>query len=289
MLFTEVVAASAAVGATRSRTAKAATLAALLRAATPAEVEPATAWLAGEARQGRVGTGWRTLSGIDAPAAAEPTLTVEAVDTTLDALATTAGAGSTKRRAELLHGLFAAATREEQRFLTALLGGELRHGALEGVMLEAVAAAAEVPAAVGAPGLHARPGASPRPPASPSTAAQPALAAVTLQVGQARPADARLPRRFARRGARRPRPGRHRRVQARRRPHPGAPRRRRRAGLDPHPPRDHRGRARAGRAGAGAARPRLRARRRDPRARRRRPPPRVPGHDEPLRQRRVFR
>ena len=63
MLFTEVVAASAAVGATRARTAKAATLAALLRAATPAEVEPVTAWLAGEARQGRIGTGWRTLSG----------------------------------------------------------------------------------------------------------------------------------------------------------------------------------------------------------------------------------
>src|SRR6185436_18981151 len=86
MLFAEVVAASAAVGATRARTAKAAALAALLRAATPAEVAPATAWLAGETRQGRVGTGWRTLSGIDAPPAAGPTLTVEAVDTALDAL-----------------------------------------------------------------------------------------------------------------------------------------------------------------------------------------------------------
>ena len=53
MLFSEVVAASAAVGATRSRTAKAAAIADLLRAAAPAEVEPVTAWLAGEARQGR--------------------------------------------------------------------------------------------------------------------------------------------------------------------------------------------------------------------------------------------
>ena len=147
MLFSDVVAASAAVGATRSRTAKAATLAGLLRAAAPAEIEPVTAWLAGEARQGRVGTGWRTLSGIDAPPAADATLTVEHVDTTFDALAATAGAGATKRRAELLHELFAAATRDEQRFLTMLLGGELRHGALEGVMLEAVAGAAEVPAA----------------------------------------------------------------------------------------------------------------------------------------------
>jgi DNA ligase 1 len=148
VLFSEVVAASAAVGATRSRTAKAATLAALLRAAAPAEVEPATAWLAGETLQGRVGTGWRTLSGIEAAPAERPTLTVGQVDATLDALATTTGAGSTKRRAELLRDLFAAATRDEQRLLSALLGCELRQGALEGVMLEAVAAAAEVPAAV---------------------------------------------------------------------------------------------------------------------------------------------
>ena len=183
MLFTEVVAASAAVGATRARTAKAATLAALLRAATPAEVEPATAWLAGEARQGRIGTGWRTLSGIDAPPAAEPTLTVEAVDTTLDALAATAGAGSTKRRAELLHGLFAAATREEQRFLTTLLGGELRHGALEGVMLEAVAAAAEVPAAVVRRAFMLS-GRLPETARLALDGGEPALAAVTLQVGR---------------------------------------------------------------------------------------------------------
>ncbi len=148
MLFSEVVGASAAVGATRSRTAKAATLAALLRAATPAEVEPATAWLAGEARQGRVGTGWRTLSGIDALPATAPTLTVGHVDAVFAALAATAGAGSAKRRAELLHDLFAAGTRDEQRFLTMLLGGELRHGALEGVMLEAIATAADIPAAV---------------------------------------------------------------------------------------------------------------------------------------------
>ena len=183
MLFTEVVAASAAVGATRARTAKAATLAALLRAATPAEVEPATAWLAGEARQGRIGTGWRTLSGIDAPPAAEPTLTVEAVDTTLDALAATAGTGSTKRRAELLHGLFAAATREEQRFLTTLLGGELRHGALEGVMLEAVATAAEVPAAVVRRAFMLS-GRLPETARLALDGGEPALAAVTLQVGR---------------------------------------------------------------------------------------------------------
>lgn len=148
MLLAEVVATSGAVGATRSRKEKSAALAALLRAAGPGEVEAATAWLSGEPRQRKVGAGWRTLSGLGARPAAEPSLTVASVDATLDELAITAGAGSVKRRAELLGALFGAATADEQQFLTHLLGGELRHGALEGVMLEAVAAASEIPAAV---------------------------------------------------------------------------------------------------------------------------------------------
>jgi DNA ligase-1 len=147
VLLADVVATSAAVGATRARTAKAAALAALLRAAAPEEVAPATAWLAGEPRQGRLGAGWRTLSGVDVSPAAEPTLEVADVEAQLDALAATSGPGSTARRAAQLEALFGAATAAEQRFLQRLLTGELRQGALEGVMLEAVAAAAEVPAA----------------------------------------------------------------------------------------------------------------------------------------------
>jgi DNA ligase-1 len=183
MLLAEVVAASAAVGATRSRTAKAATLAAVLRAAAPEEIEPATAWLSGEARQGRIGTGWRTLSALDAPPAVAPPLTVTAVDTTLDALAATGGAGSTRRRTELLGGLFGAATHDEQRFLTALLGGELRHGALEGVMLEAVAEAAGVPAATVRRAFMLS-GRLPETARLALDGGEPALAAVTLQVGR---------------------------------------------------------------------------------------------------------
>lgn len=147
MLLAEVVAVSAAVGATRARSAKSAAIAALLRAAEPAEVPAATAWLSGELRQGRLGTGWRTLAGLDAGPAPEPSLTVARVDGLFDALAATSGAGSTRRRAELLAELFGPATAAEQRFLRSLLGGELRQGALEGVMLEAVAAASGVPAA----------------------------------------------------------------------------------------------------------------------------------------------
>ena len=147
MLLADVVAASTAVGATRSRTAKTATLAALLRAAAPEEVEPATAWLSGEPRQGRIGAGWRTLAALDVPAAATPSLAVAAVESALDALAATSGQGSAARRSALLVELFSAATGEEQAFLRRLITGELRQGALEGVMLEAIAAAAAVPAA----------------------------------------------------------------------------------------------------------------------------------------------
>ncbi|GAY13136.1 ATP-dependent DNA ligase [Pseudonocardia sp. N23] len=148
MLLAEVVTTSAAVAATRSRKEKAAAIAALLRAAHAAGVvEQAASWLSGEARQGRIGTGWRTLQAAATDPADAPSLTVAEVDATFTELAATAGAGSARRRKELLGGLFGAATEAEQAFLARLVGGELRHGALEGVMLDAIAVAAEVPLA----------------------------------------------------------------------------------------------------------------------------------------------
>ena len=144
MLFAEVVEVSATVGGTRSRKAKVEALAGLLRALDPAEVEPAVAWLAGEPRQGRLGTGWRTLAALDAPAAPASSLTIAAVDDALAEISGSSGTGSARRRGALLAALFGAATDEEQRFLVRLLTGELRQGALEGVLTEAVAAAAGV-------------------------------------------------------------------------------------------------------------------------------------------------
>lgn len=141
MLFTDVVTTSAAVGATRARKEKTAALADLLRAAAPGEVVPVVAWLSGVPRQGRIGTGWRTLAAVDVPAAARPSWTVEQVDGLLDELAGTGGQGSARRRRELLERLYGAATADEQRFLHRLLTGELRQGALEGLMVDAVAAA----------------------------------------------------------------------------------------------------------------------------------------------------
>jgi DNA ligase-1 len=176
VLFADVVRASAAVTATRSRLAKVDTLAAVLRAAaaplqpTGATAEPAAAdigvapppdvagqdprtraaairavagFLTGLPVQGRIGTGWRTLVQLDQPPAASPTLTVAEVDAALTELAATAGSGSRTRRAVLLSALLGRATADEQDFLMRLLTGELRQGALEGVMLDAVARACD--------------------------------------------------------------------------------------------------------------------------------------------------
>ncbi|TVT57606.1 ATP-dependent DNA ligase [Amycolatopsis rhizosphaerae] len=145
MFLADVVAASAELAATRSRKAKIATLSALLSRAGPAELPAVVAFLTGRPTQGRIGTGWRTLAGLDTAPAAAPSLTVAEVDAALDEVASTAGAGSAQRRAEVLRTLFARATEAEQHFLFRLLTGELRQGALEGVMVDAVAAAAAVP------------------------------------------------------------------------------------------------------------------------------------------------
>jgi DNA ligase-1 len=178
MLFAEVVAASAAVAATPSRTAKTAALAELLGRAGDS-IETVTAWLAGEPRQGRIGIGWRRLDAQQTPPADEPTLTVEDVDRALTELAATTGAGSSNRRAERLAALLSAATDAEQRFLVRLFGGELRQGALEAIVLDAVVAASGVPAA-----LARR--------ACMLTGSLPATAALALQGGPDALGDVRL-------------------------------------------------------------------------------------------------
>jgi DNA ligase 1 len=145
VLLADVVATSAAVGATRSRKAKVAALTELLRALAPAEVEPAVGFLVGTARQGRIGVGWRTVVGIEGGPADEPSIGVLELDEVLTTLAGTSGAGSQATRQDLLGDLFGRATAAEADFLRRLLTGELRQGALAGVMTDAVATAAGVP------------------------------------------------------------------------------------------------------------------------------------------------
>ncbi|MCU1452398.1 MAG: ligB [Acidimicrobiales bacterium] len=147
MLFAEIVATSGGVAATAARSTKADLLADLLRRLDDDEVEPAVGFLTGEVRQGRIGVGWATLMAIVSDPSAEPTLTVGDIDLAMSELAATIGSGSGAARASLLSRLFGRATEPEAAFLVRLLGGELRQGANEGVMVDAVAKAAGVPAA----------------------------------------------------------------------------------------------------------------------------------------------
>ena len=147
MRFSAVVAASALAAGTRSRLAKRDAIAACLRAANGDEIAIAVAFLAGEIRQGRIGIGPAVLRTWHAGAAGESSLSVAEVDAAFDRIVATTGNGSAAQRGTELRELFARATANEQDFLVRLLAGELRQGALEGVMIEAIAAAMQVPAA----------------------------------------------------------------------------------------------------------------------------------------------
>jgi DNA ligase-1 len=147
VLFADLVAASEAVAATRARSEKIAVLAEVLSRLEPDEIEPAVAMVAGEPRQGKIGVGWATVSRLTSEPAATASLTVGEVDTALTAVQRTTGAGSQASRAGLLGDLLGRATAAETDFLRRLLTGELRQGALEGVVTEAVARAAGVTAA----------------------------------------------------------------------------------------------------------------------------------------------
>lgn len=146
MLLARLADVSEQVAATAARSRKITVLAELFSAAPPAEVPLVIAYLAGRLPQGRVGVGWSTLKEPVAPAG-RATLTVAGADAALTELARVAGPGSQAERRRLVHGLMAAATASEQRFLLRLLTGEMRQGALDAVALEGVAAAARVPAA----------------------------------------------------------------------------------------------------------------------------------------------
>ena len=135
------------VAGTSSRLAKIAALAGLLKRLAPAEIAVALPYLSGDIRQGRLSLGPAALRAAMGAGAAVASLSLEDVDRAFAELKSVRGKGAAARRAARLSQLFAAATAEEQDFLLRLLVGELRQGALEGVMLEAVAQASGVPPA----------------------------------------------------------------------------------------------------------------------------------------------
>ena len=143
MLLADLVATSEVVASTPSRLAKVDAIAACLRRATPAEIAVVVSYLSGDLRQRRTGVGWAALQDLPSPTK-KPTLEIIEVDEAFARAAKARGAGSVAARREELLSLFGRATESEQRFLTMLAGGELRQGALAGIMTDAVAKAAEV-------------------------------------------------------------------------------------------------------------------------------------------------
>lgn len=144
MLLADLIDVSARLRATRSRKDKTALVAGLLERAEPAEVAVVATYLSGVPRQRRTGLGWRGLSDLPAPADSA-SLTVAEVDASLERLAGTSGAGSRAARAALVAELFARATADEQDYLRALVLENLRQGALDSILLDAVARASGVP------------------------------------------------------------------------------------------------------------------------------------------------
>ncbi|MDP8959434.1 MAG: ATP-dependent DNA ligase [Actinomycetota bacterium] len=144
MLLAALVSTSQEVAATRARSGKIDGVAGLLGRLQPEEIPVAVAFLSGEPRQGKIGVGYATVYGVEQPPAANPTLTLGEVDAVLARIVTTTGPGSQPARRRLLVELMGRATGTEQDFLRRLLIGELRQGALRGIMAEAIARAAQV-------------------------------------------------------------------------------------------------------------------------------------------------
>jgi DNA ligase-1 len=146
MLLARVVETSGRVTETSRRLAKIELLAELLKQLNGNECEIAVAFLCGYTRQGRIGVGGAAIRDSAAPAVENAALEIVDVDRVFTSLGAVQGRGADVQRRELLRGLLSRATAAEQRFLTALLFGEIRQGALEGVMVEALARASGAPA-----------------------------------------------------------------------------------------------------------------------------------------------
>jgi DNA ligase-1 len=152
-LLADVVAASGEIAETNSRSRKIAILAELLQRLDTDEIPIAAGFLSGVPHQGRFGVGYSIAYGVESVGAAEASLTVDDVDRAITAIQGAIGSGSSLRRRQILGDLFGRATERESDFLRRLFTGELRQGALSGLMLDAISGAAGVPGEVVRRGL----------------------------------------------------------------------------------------------------------------------------------------
>ncbi len=145
--FVDLALTSRRVAETTKRSDKIGALADVLAAAAPAEIEAVVAFGVGETPLGRIGVGWATIDDVRPQPHLDPSLSIADVDRAITEMASISGTGSVARRRDVLHALLERATEPEQALIRSILGGELRQGALGGVMTAAVAKAAGVPVA----------------------------------------------------------------------------------------------------------------------------------------------
>ncbi|MCY4013745.1 MAG: ATP-dependent DNA ligase [Gammaproteobacteria bacterium] len=183
MKLHRLVGVSRSVAATRSRNAKRDALAEAIRAMAPDERAVGVAYLSGSLPQGRVGVGPAALQdSANVPASAAPTVSVTEVDEAIERVRNAAGPGSAAVKRDTLRGLFGRCVPEEQLFLVRLLVGEVRQGALDGVMVEAIALASGCSAAY-VRHAHMLQGSLPRVADVAMTAGEPGLRRIRLSVG----------------------------------------------------------------------------------------------------------
>ena len=146
MRLAELVETSGRVAATASRLEKVALLATMLQRLAPDEIPIAVGFLVGEPRQGRLGIGWAAVRDTPAdPDASRSDPELVEVDRVFGRIKTATGKGAAAERRRLLQELTAGLGDPDRRFLQAIALGEVRQGAVEGVMLDAVARAAGLP------------------------------------------------------------------------------------------------------------------------------------------------
>jgi DNA ligase 1 len=146
MLLARLVDVSGQVAGTRSRLTKRKLIAGLLHEVSGVgadEIEIAASYLSGALRQRRTGLGWRGLADLPEPAS-EAGVHLTEVDAALEEISVLAGSGSMGARRDAVAALFGRMTAPEQDFLRNLITGNVRQGALDSVMLDAIAEAAEL-------------------------------------------------------------------------------------------------------------------------------------------------
>lgn len=147
MNLSQLVDASQRVASTSKRSEKVTILAELFSRLDPQEIEAAVGLLLGTPRQGRLGVGRSALAEQHRATGSDASLTIADVDATFSRLAGLQGSGSQRERSTLLVNLFASATSAEQEHLTRVLIGDVRQGANEGLLTDAVSKAGGQPLA----------------------------------------------------------------------------------------------------------------------------------------------